>query len=183
MEQQLISEMQQVGGFLQSRLSSSGSEHVNAIAHKLAQSMVKQVIKLSTMTSDTAHQLTAALASSAYAAEGKAAILAAIEAGLGRDSCDNATANKWAYQYLHANMVNYLTQMDWDGLNSQTKPIANKLQLVVDSYISSGLQHPDEWILAWLLAAVALCRFRTWPKYKALYAMVQDLQESFKSSN
>ena len=36
MEQQLITEMLQVGGFLQSRLSISGSEHVSAIAHKLA---------------------------------------------------------------------------------------------------------------------------------------------------
>ena len=123
--------------------------------------MVKHVTKLPMITSDAAHKLTAALAYSAYDAEGKAAILAAIEAGLGRDSCDNATANKWAYQYLHANMVNYLTQMDWDGLNSPTKPFLNKLQLVVDRYISFGLQGPDEWTLAWALAAIALCHFQS----------------------
>ena len=67
-------------------------------------------------------------------------------------------------------------------MNNTTKPIANKMQLVLDRYISFGLQGPDKWTLAWALAAIALCHFPSWPKYKTLYTMVQDMKESFKTS-
>ena len=83
MEQQLISKMQQVSGFPQCRIAIPGpaAENANAVAHKLAQSMVQQISKLPIIAPDTAQKLTAALACSGSDAQGKEAILAAIEAG------------------------------------------------------------------------------------------------------
>ena len=73
MEVALIKEMHQVKGFLLSRLQVSGPAAAKAseIASQLAQSMVAQINKLPTITSDSAKGLTDALAASGYDEAGK----------------------------------------------------------------------------------------------------------------
>eukprot|EP00973_Karenia_brevis_P003408 468893-Karenia_brevis.AAC.1 len=105
MELALIKEMQQVKGFLLSRLQVSGPAAAPAseIATQLAQSMVTQITKLPTMTSESAERLTEALAASAYDEAGKAAILKAIETGLTTNiinTPNNGGGNGWMYSYL-----------------------------------------------------------------------------------
>ena len=79
-------------------------------------------------------------------------------------------------------MVHYLTQKDWDGLCNPYESIEGKMQLVVERYICFGLKNPDELTLAWAVAAAALCHFKTLPKCSKLYAMVQYMKASFRSS-
>ena len=133
MELALINEMHQVKGFLISRLQVSGpaAAPASAIASQLAQSMVAQINKLPTITSDSAKSLTDALATSGYDEAGKAAILQAIDACL-TSSIINTPKNQkgggngWAYNYLWEGQTNYYTEQDWAGLLSSTKPVTNK---------------------------------------------------------
>ena len=85
-------------------------------------------------------------------------------------------------QSLHANMVYYLTQKDWDGFCNQNESIVSKMNLVVERYMRLGLKRPDLMTLVWAVAAVALCHHKTLPKYSKLYAMVQYMKASFRSS-
>ena len=84
MEVALINEMNQVKGFLLSRLQVSGPAAATAseMASQLAKSMVAQINKLPSITSDSAKSLTEALAASGYDEACKDAIIQAIDAGL-----------------------------------------------------------------------------------------------------
>ena len=85
-------------------------------------------------------------------------------------------------QSLHANMVNYLTQKDWDGLCNPTETIESKMKLVVERYICLGIKSPDAMTLLWVVAAAALCHHKTLPKYSKLYGMVCYMKANLKSS-
>ena len=92
------------------------------------------------------------------------------------------TAVREGCQSLHANMMRYLIQKDWDGLCNPYESIESKMQLVVESYICLGLKKPDELTVAWAVAAAALCHFKTLPGCSKLYAIVQYMKASFRSS-
>ena len=63
-------------------MSGPAAATASEMASQLAMSMVAQINKLPTITSDSAKSLTDALAASSYDEAGKAAILEAIDAGL-----------------------------------------------------------------------------------------------------
>ena len=156
------------------------------IASQLAHSMAAQIRQLPHITSDAAKGLTDALAASGYDEAGKAAILQAIDAGL-TSSIINTPRDKkgggngWAYNYLWEGQTNYYTEQDWAGLLSSTKPLMNKVQIIVDRFMSLGITCPDEWTVAWAMAVLVLSHFRVFPKYKAIFAIVQDFKEAQKS--
>ena len=184
MEQQLIEEMNQIKAFLLSRLNVTGPVGSEAaeLAHKLAESMACQISKLPVITPDTASRLMAGVEVSGYDQKGKELIRKAIDAGLLKQSTIHAgsaaKSGKITYQYLHGGQVNYFTATDWQGLESPTKPLQNKIQLVVDRLVSLGINNPDEWTLAWSLGIIVLCHFPVWPKYRSIYNMLLDMKEA-----
>ena len=188
MEVALIKEMHQVKSFLLSRFQVSGPAAAKAseIASQLAQSMVAQINMLPKLTSDAAKSLTDALAASGYDEAGKAAILQAIDAGLTQNIINTprnqkGSGNGWAYNYLWEGQTNYYTEQDWAGLLSSTKPLANKVQIIVDRFMSLGITNPDEWTIAWAIAVLILSHFRVFPKYKSIFAIVGDFKEALKA--
>ena len=148
--------------------------------------MVAQINKLPTITSDSAKSLTEALAASGYDEAGKAAILQAIDTGLTSNIINTPKnqkggVNGWASNYLWEGQTNYYTEQDWAGLLSSTKPLMNKVQIIVDRFMSLGITCPDEWTIAWATAILVRCHFRVFPKYKAVFDLVGDFKEAVRS--
>ena len=126
---------------------------------------------------DEAGQLNEALSQSGYTAEGKAQILKAIEAKLGCDTpCESPKGHKW--NYLLDGMPNYITARDKAGLLDVKKPLLNKIQIMIDRLNKLGVSKPDEWTYAWAVAIVVLCHFKVFPKYKQVWAILNDFKDA-----
>ena len=180
--------MHQAKGFLLSRLQVTGLAAAKAaeIASQLAQSMVAQINMLPKITSDSAKNLTDALAASGYDETGKAAILQAIDTGLTNNIINTPNnqkggGNGWTYNYLWEGQTNYYTEQDWAGLLSSTKPLMNNVQIIVDRFMSLGITCPDEWTIAWATAILVLCHFKVFPKYRSIFDIVGDFKEAMRA--
>ena len=79
-------------------------------------------------------------------------------------------------------IVNYLTASDWQHLRCFKRPLANKIQVVVDRWVRLGLTSCDEWTFAWGVGVVVLSHFDEFPLYSSVFAILHDMKESFSCS-
>ena len=86
------------------------------------------------------------------------------------------------YQYLHQCITSYLTEQDMVNLRDERRPLANKLQVIVDRLIRLGVNSPDEVTIAWCVGVVVVCHFTSFPLYSSIFACVHDIKGTFKAS-
>ena len=68
---------------------------------------------------------------------------------------------------LHDGMPFYITKREGNCLKHPKKPLANKIQLMVDRLTKLGINKPDEVTFACAVAIVVLCHFQVYPKIQA----------------
>ena len=83
---------------------------------------------------------------------------------------------------MHASLVNYFTDSDIQALRGEKRPLANKIQVVVDRFVRLGLNSPDEWTIAWSVGVVILSHYTTFPLYQSVKGTVDDMRDIFKAS-
>ena len=83
---------------------------------------------------------------------------------------------------MHQCITNYLTEQDMANLRDERRPLANKMQVIVDRLVRLGVSSPDEVTIAWCAGVVVLCHFTKPPLYSSIFACVHDIKGTFKAS-
>ena len=148
------------------------------LADKLARNIAVQINKLPQLKVDGAKLLNDAISLSGYSADGKQEIMDCIankliETPAGRVG-SALQANQWTK--LHNGMPFYISKSELDGLNDPKRPLANKIQIIVDRLCKLGIMKPDEYTFAWAVGIVVLCHFQDYPKYKHVFAILGDMK-------
>ena len=152
---------------------------------------MRKVKELPAFTPAAATRLLTALKDSHYSEDGKQLIAAAIDesvisspvpSGVTRPkpASGKRSRSRSVYQYLHSAMTSYLTGQDWDGLRCAQRPLANKVQVIVDRLVRLGVRSPDEHTIAWGVGIVMLCHFTTYPMYQTVKANVDSMKQSIQ---
>ena len=95
------------------------------------------------------------------------------------------TTNKRNGQLL-VTPFNYLTQKDWDAINSDMASYWTIIFVVAQRFKKIGIKHMAEMTVKWTagtLVANGLERSTVMPSYEAIFQLTKDLKQALKSCN
>ena len=173
----ISNEIKGTADFFTSRRNVMGlaADNSNEIADQLAENIILQINRLPPIKVDGGKVLNDAVGNSGHSAEGMKKIMDCIAKKLIEPpGKKNATFLGWTK--LREGMQFYISKNEVDGLNCHKKPLANKIQLIVDRLCKLGIMKPDEHTFACAVAILVLCHFQIFPKYKQVFAILGDMK-------
>ena len=148
--------------------SMSGARASDELADRLAQTICNKLERLPQVLTSDAKALMSALSESGYTQSGKESICRAIEASLSNTAMPTSGRAKrqrgCALGQSLTNVLNYLTQSDWDALTNHDFPLGNKVSVFRERFgVGLELQDPSEQTYKWITTALVMSHFTTFP--------------------
>ena len=175
---ELAAEMAHVSDYIRQQMSMQlNNFDINGMQRSLVARIVAQIGSLNHMTPEGAGVLTTALASSAYDSVGKTLIANAINTRVGVVD----TSRDTIFQTL-TSINKYLTQQDHDDIGDATKPLADRVNVVVRRLRLLRIIHPSTETIRFAAALLGLLAFSQYPSYQSMYNLVRDLQSNITTA-
>ena len=179
----VVAELGSVAGFLRKRstLGAGARNAASEIATRLLASIADMVARLPELTTAGANELLHAVQTSGFDDQQQAQLAGAIDQRLASGVAAVAKQKKKP-QVLHTVHM-WLSQRDWDMLRSTRTSLQSKIQAIVHRLSARcGLTNPHERTCGWIVAILVLCHFPEFPTYKSIFAILNDVKQSFDAA-
>ena len=172
----MASEIENIGKFGKTRC-------VSQVVEKMVNRAIRKLKGLNSVDPSAAIQLYTAIDDAQLEATLKNRLSGCIDKLVTQDTTEVDTKINRNGQLL-ITPFNYLTQKDWDTINSDTASYWTNICVVAQRFKKIGIKHMAEMTVKWtagMLVANGLERSTVMPSYEAIFQLTKDLKQALRN--